>query len=87
MSSRNSVTAAEETVVAAMLGGFLAATVTGYATLRVIGEWTVIDALMMVFGVFVVGGYLTPHLVAWWLGKPLSEIMGDTPRSERSERA
>jgi hypothetical protein len=70
------VTVAEETVTAAMLGGFLAATVLGYATLRAIGEWTVVDALIMVLGVFVVGGYIAPHLAAWWLGKSLHEIMG-----------
>ena len=81
MTATEPVTVAEETVVAAMLGGFLAATVLGYAALRAIGEWTVVDALMMVLGVFVVGGYLTPHLVAWWIGKPLSDIM-DTPRNE-----
>ena len=76
MTASETVTVAEETVVATMLGGFLVATVIGYAVLRVIGDWTAVDAFMMVLGVFLIGGYITPHLVAWWLGKPLHEIMG-----------
>ena len=82
MTAPEPVTVAEETVTAAMLGGFLVATVVGYAMLRVIGEWTAVDALMMVLGVFLIGGYLIPHLVAFWLGEPLDEIMRDTPRNE-----
>jgi hypothetical protein len=35
------VTVAGETIAAAMLSDFLAAVVIGYATLRVIGEWTI----------------------------------------------
>lgn len=69
------VTPAQEAVTAGMLGGLIVCTVAGYLTLRTIRDWVPMDAAMVVGAGFVVSAYIVPHLVAYWIGCPLHDIM------------
>ncbi len=72
--TRKPVSPAEEAVVAGILGGLIVCVVMGYLVLRLIGEWTTLDAVVIATGSFVVTGYIVPRVVAWWFGKSLDDV-------------
>jgi putative flippase GtrA len=73
--SREPVTPAQEAVTSAMLGGIIVCAAAAYLVLRSIGDWGVADAAVVGIASFIMCGYIVPHTVAWWLGRPLHHIM------------
>jgi len=75
------VTVAQETVTNAVLAALISCAALSLAITRWFGLSDPLSYAILAMLTFVVAAYIVPNVAAMWLGKPLEEIMSDTPPS------
>lgn len=74
-------TPAEETIANAMIIALLTCLALSYSFVHLFNLTTITGYLGLALTTFVITGYVVPHLTAWWLGRPLTDIMTDNASS------
>lgn len=79
------VTVAQEAVTNAILASLIACGALSLAIIRVFALSTSLSYAILAMTSFVVAVYVVPNVAAFWLGKPLQEIMSDNPAEMQSD--
>lgn len=75
--TQDPVTPAQETITCSMLAAMLACGAATYAIISMFHINSLLGYATLVTASFVTIGYLTPHLTAVWIGRPLDDILNE----------
>lgn len=74
-------TPAQEAVTTGMLAALISCIALSLALVEYFKLTTLLSYAILAMISFVIAGYVVPNVVAFWLGKPIHEIMTDDARA------
>ena len=84
MSSSQPVTPAQELITCAMIATIIVCFAVNYLLISSLNIDSIGGYLMLAVGTFVTTAYVVPKLTAYWIGRPLDEIMDESTTVESS---